>query len=280
MKISSNIMGFYQELGMKKTIDIFSEAGFQAIEFNTDIKAFYTDTYDRIFYADIRGYAEAKGVPFLQAHAPFASSFPSEEDTARRFDEIINGMKHASWLGVKTIVVHPCGHLNCMEEGNWDKMMDYNLDFYRRLAPYAREFGLQIAIENINSTVTRTADGLIELFDRLNDPVFVVCYDVGHAHIAGEGAADMIRKLGSRIKCTHIHDNDGVRDYHTLPYYGTIDWDSVMEALAEIGYEGNLNYEAGNFVKNTPAQLKSKAIRFMAETAMYLREKFKASCKN
>ena len=270
MKITTNIMLFYQVVGLEKTIDIFADAGFDGIEFNTDLKEYYDETYDRAYYEQIRAYAEGKGLTFTQSHAPFASSFSDPEQTRKRFEDIVKGMEHSAWLGAETVVVHPCGHLNCMEEGNWDRMMDYNLDFYRRLAPYAKELGLQIAIENINSTVTRTAEGLNELMDRLNDPVFVICYDVGHAHIAGEGAADMIRKLGNRIKCTHIHDNDGVGDNHTLPYYGSIDWEAVTEAFAQVGYAGNLNYEAGNFVKHVPASLMPQAAAYMAQVGHQL----------
>lgn len=277
MNITTNIMGFYQDVGLERTIEIFAEAGFHGIEFNNDRKEFYTHEHDRSYYEAIRQKTEALGLSFPQAHMPFPSSGMDADLTRQRFYEITDAMEYASWLGVKIVVVHPCGHLSWQE--NWDAMMEYNVDFYRRLAPYAKKFGLQIAIENINGTVTRTADGMNDLLDRLNDPVFVVCYDVGHAHIAGQGAADMLRKIGNRVKCTHIHDNDGVHDTHTLPYYGTIDWDSVMEALADIGYEGNLNYEAGNFVANTPSELKPMAAKFMMETELCLMEKFKGYCK-
>lgn len=43
MNLSSNIIRFYQSLGMEKTIDLFSKAGFKAIDFNADIEEFHTD---------------------------------------------------------------------------------------------------------------------------------------------------------------------------------------------------------------------------------------------
>lgn len=271
MNVTTNIMGFYQTVGLERTIEIFAQAGFQGIEFNNDRKEFYTHEHDRSYYEAIRQKTEALGLNFPQAHMPFPSSGMDVDLTRQRFYEITNAMEYASWLGVKNVVVHPCGHLSWQE--NWDAMMEYNVDFYRRLAPYAKKFGLQIAIENINGTVTRNAEGMNDLLNRLNDDVFVVCYDVGHAHIAGQGAADMIRKIGNRIKCTHIHDNDGVHDSHTLPYYGDIDWEAVTQALADIGYEGNVNYEAGNFVANVPAELMPQAAAYMAQVGYQLRDR-------
>jgi sugar phosphate isomerase/epimerase len=100
--------------------------------------------------------------------------------------------------------------------------------------------------------------------------VFKVCYDVGHAKICGQDPADMIRKIGPYIGCTHIHDNDGIHDSHTLPFYGTIDWENVMKAFAEIGYEGNLNYEAGLFVRNAPVDLRRESAEYMARIGKYL----------
>jgi len=40
-------------------------------------------------------------------------------------------------------------------------------------------------------------------------------------------------------------------DAHTLPFFGIIDWEKVMEALADINYTGDLTYEANGFYKTT-----------------------------
>ena len=161
-------------------------------------------------------------------------------------------MKNASYLGAPMRVVHPCTHLDYDVEGNADFLFEYNLNFYRRLIPYAREFGIKIAIENIGYvSVTSTPERLNKLYDTLNDPVFTICFDVGHCLLQGVDPAEAIMKLGDRLVngCTHVHDNFGTGDDHTLPYYGKVDWESVMKALADIGYKGDLNYEASGFFK-------------------------------
>ena len=272
MKLSSNFINFYDVLGLEKTIDLFSEVGFEAIDFNLDKEPYYADTLDQDFFKSITAYAADKGIAFTQTHAPFPSGFPEEESNQRRFAEIVTAIKHASWLGAKMIVVHPTKHIDYKE--NYDAALAWNLDFYRRLIPYAEEFGIQIAIENIRGTLTETPQGLLTLLQLLDDPVFTVCCDVGHANICGVDPVDLIRQLGSRIGCTHIHDNDGTRDAHTLPYCGTIDWERVMQAFAEIGYEGNLNYEAGRFLTNVPAELRDESARYMAAVGKHLIQRY------
>ncbi|MBQ7661577.1 MAG: sugar phosphate isomerase/epimerase [Clostridia bacterium] len=274
MKLSSNFIRFHNEFGLKKTIDIFSSAGYTAIDFNADLEEYHTDAHDENFYKEIKEYAKSKGIVFAQTHAPFPSSFSEEEKTRKRFDEIVKSMKHSSLLGAEMTVVHPCLHINCKDSGNYALMMQLNLDFFTRLLPYAKAYDIKIAIENIPGSVTETPRGITELLRALDSDVFTVCFDVGHANICGQDPAQSIREIGKNIGCTHIHDNDGVFDRHTLPYYGKIDWENVMRAFAEISYEGNLNYEAGLFVDKVPVPLRESAAEYMAAVGKYLIERF------
>lgn len=276
MKLSSNFIYFHNELGLYKTIDIFSEAGFEGIEFNLDLEEYYSDKHDANFFREVRNYAKKKGIEFRQAHAPFASSYDDAEKTAKRFNEIVKSIEYASLLGTQMLVVHPCKHIAYRKgEEECRAITEYNVDFYKRLVPYAEKYGVKIAIENIGGCITETPEGLCALIEELDDPVFTVCYDVGHAKICGVDPADMIRKLGKHIGCTHIHDNDGKGDNHTLPFYGSsINWDEVMKAFADIGYEGDLNYEAGAFVKYAPIRLRAESARYMAAIGKHLIEKF------
>ncbi|MBQ2240531.1 MAG: sugar phosphate isomerase/epimerase, partial [Clostridia bacterium] len=137
--------------------------------------------------------------------------------------------------------------------------------------------GIKIAIENIGRvSITSTPERLNKLFDTLNDPVFTVCFDVGHCLLQGVDPAEAIRAIGERLVdgCTHVHDNNGDRDTHTLPYYGKVEWESVMKALADIDYAGDLNYEASAFIKDIPVALYEDGLTYMAKVGKYLIERF------
>ncbi len=270
MNLSSNIIRFYDVLGIEKTIDLFSEIGFKAIDFNADLEEFHTDVHGREFYKNLKSYAESKGIRFTQAHAPFCRMFEDNEDCVKK---IVKAFENVSYLGTEMIVVHPCKHINYKDEEG-KGMFDYNINFYKSLIPYAEEFGVKIAVENVNGTVTETAKGLLYIYESLNNPVFTICLDAGHGNIVGEDPAEMIRSAGSRIGCTHIHDNDGKIDQHTLPFHGNTDWEAVMKAFADIDYKGNFNYEASRFLKNVPDALIVQGATYMAEVGKYLIERF------
>ena len=74
-----------------------------------------------------------------------------------------------------------------------------------------------------------------------------MCVDTGHTHEAGSfwvpPAEEMIRILGKDISLLHLHDNSGHWDDHMLPGMGTINWPAVFDALDDISYEGNYNFE-------------------------------------
>ena len=277
MLLSANMIRIHDTFGMKNTFDVFANAGIEGIDFNNDVGEYFTDGHDEAFYRDLAEYASQKGIKICQAHAPFGSSFADPEKSEKRFLEIVQGMKNAAYLGAPMIVVHPCTHLDYNIPENREIMFEYNLNFYRRLIPYAREFGIKIAIENIGRvSVTSTPERLNRLYDELNDPVFTVCFDVGHCLLQGVDPAEAIRGIGKRLLggCTHVHDNCGDNDSHTLPFYGKVDWESVMKALADIGYDGDLNYEASGFISGVPTELYCDGLAYMAKVGHYLISRF------
>ena len=277
MLLSANMIKIHDTFGIRQTFDVFAKAGFQGIDFNNDVAEYCTKQHDKQFYEELGAYARSRGIAICQAHAPFPSSYTDEAKTAKRFEEIVQAMENASYLGAPMIVVHPCVHLDFAIEGNPEKLFDYNVDFYTRLIPYAEKFGIKIAIENIGQvSITSTPERLNKLYDTLNNPVFTICFDVGHCLLQGVDPAEAIRTLGERLVhgCTHVHDNTGVHDTHTLPYYGNVKWESVMLALADIGYQGDLNYEASGFLRNVPAGLYVDGLTYMARVGHYLIDRF------
>lgn len=282
MKLSSTTDKLQEKFGIYKAVDILSEAGYDAIDFSQFNEEIYASTYGKEYYTEIRKYAEDKGLFFNQSHAPFSSSFTDEEKTAKRFDEIVTAIKRASYLGVKNIIVHPCQHLKYDVEGNPEKLFEYNMEFYKKLIPYCEEYNIKVALENmwqytgmINHSTCSRPEEFVRYIDELNNDSFVACLDIGHAALVREDIGDFIKILGNkRLRCLHVHDVDGTNDSHTLPYFGSINWEKVMKALAEIDYKGELTFEADSFMDNKPDILLPDCAKLMAKTGKHLVSQF------
>ncbi len=286
MLLSTSIAIYLHQFSPEETVDMLAEAGFTALDFGFFNARYYAKDLDGRFFTELRKKAEDKGLVFNQAHAPFPSGVGKPDRDEEIFADIVRSMKNASLLGAKNIVVHPVQYLVYANDGVPEKLFELNVAFYNRLKPYCEEYGIRVAVENMwqdkelagrcdtrigHSTCSTPAE-FIRYMDALDSKSFTACLDLGHAMLVHEKPEDFIRALGhDRLGALHVHDTDGNRDLHTLPFYGGMGyWDRITDALRDIGYVGDLTYEAENFLAPLPKELYGAASRFMAEVGTYL----------
>ncbi|RKY58342.1 MAG: hypothetical protein DRP95_06055 [Candidatus Latescibacterota bacterium] len=199
---------------------------------------------DGDFLEAVRKKAEAAGVGFWSVHASFAIDPSSPDISVRRraVEDIVRCAKGIVRLGGKVVVFHASQEV---EDGERSERIALALESIREAAEGAFREGAVLALENEPlGHLGDSEEELSHLLDPFPPEVLGLCWDTGHAHIAGEGEK-LLRKLGDRLVTVHIHDNDGTKDEHLLPGYGTIDWASYMAELDRCGYEGPLMFEAG-----------------------------------
>ena len=284
MLLSSAHSQFVRKMPTEDAINLMADAGFDAIDFSFHVsEEYYGEHTDgeagKQKFLEWRALAESRGLVFNQAHAPEGSSYRDMDRTVRRFHDIRRAIRNASYLGIPIIVVHPVQHLQYCESGVPEQLFEWNMQFYNALKPYCEEYGVKVAVENMwqqpngiidHSTCSRPEE-FVRYIDTLNSEWFVACLDIGHAPIVKVDPCELIRALGKdRLKALHVHDVDGKDDLHTLPYFSKINGDSVCAALKEIGYEGDLTFEAGAFVNPLPKELSLAAGKFMVATGRHL----------
>lgn len=290
MLLSTQTAGVFSACGEDEGIKVLAAAGYDAIDYSmfqmTSDNCPLNDCDPVEFAAKLRAKAEAAGLIFNQAHAPFPSWNGKDTAYSEKIPgRIIQSIKIAGLLGAKQIIVHPIAY-----PGGEEAQRKFNIDFYRKLEPYALEYGIKIALENmfghdnkrnyIIPSVCSFGKDLADYYDELDNPdAFTVCLDVGHSGLVGEDADHAIRALGhDRLGSLHVHDNDFRTDLHTLPYSNNcgIDWNAVTKALAEIDYKGEFTFEADNFLSRYGSDLQA-AVNFMAQIGRGLIRKIEAA---
>ena len=100
--------------------------------------------------------------------------------------------------------------------------------------------------------------------------------DLGHAEMrgSGDGAVHMIKTLGHYLKALHIHDNDRWHDSHQIPFSMAVDWEAVVKALKEIGYEGYFTLEADQFLRAYNEANVFEGVQKLQESARRLADMF------
>lgn len=128
-------------------------------------------------------------------------------------------------LGVKWMVVRP---LNDTVRCEYDTEVELatNREFYAPVLEECKKAGVGIAFENMYNfspddyrrSYCENPEDLIALVDSYGDGSVGVCWDFGHANFVLADQPRALRKLGSRIKTTHVQDNRGAVDSHLIPF--------------------------------------------------------------
>ncbi len=268
--------------GYLEAVRLTNDAGFKVMDFcmcpmqrnETELNG---DDWKRLAYR-IADEATKRGVEFSQSHLPYPAwkgtdaTLPGCElngwfvETTKRCVEI------SAMLGVKWAVVHPV--TSRKEPTNIEKNIAYNHEVYDKYVEMAERLGVGIAFENMcdHNSFRRfgvTANELCLITDSYNSPYVGNCWDFGHGNRAKLDQGNELRLLGKRLKATHVNDNIAETDLHTLPFLGTVKWKELMPVLADIGYEGDFNFEL-SICKRMPEEMLMPTARYVRMIGEYL----------
>ena len=106
----------------------------------------------------------------------------------------------------------------------------------------AAPLNVRVALEVMPNPLSGAEELVHAIEDSLDGVDVGICLDYGHAHLMS-GVADAVETVAGHLWTTHIHDNNGKRDDHLVPYAGDINWDEAMMTTQKIGYDGALIFE-------------------------------------
>ena len=190
------------------------------------------------------------GLTLIQAHA---GDFLSGGDPEPRTVELSRAIRACGRLGIPRIVVHAQWDFAVTYAQGMEKFFLYNKGLYEKLFPVMEETGVKVLIENSceanmgAACYFMTGREMADFLDFMGHPLLGAVWDTGHANCRGNRQYDDLMALGGYLDGVHIHDNDGRCDEHTAPFMGTVDWDSVVRGLIDVGYRGYFTFESDNF---------------------------------
>ncbi len=280
------------------------EIGFSAIDFslhsyltnkqlyNKDVTTFFDKSEEELYeyFRPLKEASKETGVEIFQMHMPYPNYVPSakeELNTYLREVMSVKAMKICHYLDCKYIVIHgfKLSRYLGSEDAEWEKTKE----FLEYLAPYAKEYGITMCIENIYISTgfhiiegpccnaKKAARRIDSMNEKFGAEVLGFCFDTGHANLVGIDFEDFVSTLGGRLKVLHVHDNDGVADLHQVPFTFTrtrenkpvTDWDGFLRALKVVEYKGAINFETAPVLKSFPPELRDTALRTIYEIGCY-----------
>lgn len=142
-------------------------------------------------------------------------------------DEIKRAIELAETVPFRYLIQH----VGTAGEEYSERRLDSAYSSLDELNVFAKQRGVEILLENIPNGLS-TAERLVQFLTETHLPLNF-CFDTGHAHMSG-GIAPAFELMKSRIRSTHVHDNDGRNDKHLWPMAGdggSVDWKTTMALL-------------------------------------------------
>ena len=235
----------------EKKCKFAAEAGFDGIAVNTVAVLDKTEYEWDTITENIQRILEENSLVCYQSHPYYYDLRVSSEEVEEKYEFAIKqAIKMSGKLGAKWCALHPRSSIST---GFRTKAaLSDNVKAFSEYLEVAEKYDTGIAAENlpvfagivpIMPFYSSNYEDLCELVDSLNSDRAGICWDTGHANMMNFKQEDAIRFLGERIKCTHIHNNSQRQDLHLPPDCGTINWEGVMHAFYEIGYDGPFTLE-------------------------------------
>ena len=224
-KLSINIfMGFsYEELLL-----LAHKNGFEAF-FSDQEEALHLDKMRKI-----KKIACENQLEYETSHStiPGCTYLWTNGDEGDKYANVLmQNIDNCAQMSIKTLVVH------IQTDAGMESDFNIGIARLQNVVNYAQNKNVTIAFENINSSefLYRT----LEYFDNVN---VGFCYDCGH-EACYTPTEDYLSKIGHRLICTHIHDNNKMHDEHLLPFDGRIDFVKMCNNLKKAKYNGNISLE-------------------------------------
>lgn len=290
-RIAVQTGGPEERYGIDKTYQKVKEWGFDAVDVNLDHllpgKDIIAGNIPEVLVRGgtecmelFRPWGEASkhfGIDNYQAHAPFPSLVhPLDSKTNQRMVAVLqNTLRGCNEINCRNLIIHPffLGYDHrLVPDDEWN----INLEYYSRLIPVAKEYGVTICLENmftrhdgkIYAACCSDIGEATRYIDELNrlagSRVFGFCLDTGHMLLCGLDPFDTVTRLGDRICAFHLHDNNGWDDQHLAPYMGILDWNRFCDGVRKIGYDKTLSFETFNVWNRMDPSVSDEMMRYIA----------------
>ncbi len=229
---------FGYELSIKERYKLIKEAGFDGV------LLWWSEGFNRNDYRNGPQIAREAGLFIENIHTPLEnqnSLWLDNLDGKALTDCYLQCVTDCAEFEIPTMVLHLPN-----EENPYNIL---GLDRIKRITEKAEQLGVNVALENLRHLVN-----LAYVLEQVDSLRIGFCYDCGH-HYRYYPGDDLLSMYGSRLMALHLHDNNGSRAQHGLPFDGTIDWSTTMKKIDETDYSGATAIEAMNWdYEDLPAE--------------------------
>ncbi|RLB01360.1 MAG: sugar phosphate isomerase/epimerase, partial [Deltaproteobacteria bacterium] len=152
---------------------------------------------------------------------------------------------HPYSLGIR--LFDPKMKMNFERQFSWEEVWDNYVDSIKKCLEVVSRYDMRLVIEGHAHVIVSTTDAFLRLCDVIKSPLLGMNFDTSWQLLQREYLPMSIYKLHKHLFHIHVRDGDGLLCYNLPPGLGIIDWEEFIETLRDIGYEGFLSIELGQY---------------------------------
>ena len=264
---------------MMDSVEFAREAGFQEITLD-----FYTPMLtDSGWEKNIADYLDAvskAGMSVKYTHLPY--DYPTSGDAEKMAiyqTAVRRAVDLTASVGAFSTALHAYNELTT----DYDPLAEHrkSIEFLSPIVEYANQKNVRIALENMNGAgqkapqkLRRYATDYADLIHLADDLGTGICWDTGHGYLSMQNIEKALESIGERLLMIHVDDNFGDDDVHLPPFFGKVDFESTVQTLRKIGYQGDMYLEVR--CEYRPDSMKKAYVQAIAESCRTLINMFEA----
>jgi len=163
-------------------------------------------------------------------------------------------------LNVKTVSTEPGGPL---EELSEKKALDLFEEGINQVIPLAEKNNVKLLIETEPNLLIENSSQFLNFISHFKTRYLGLNFDIGHFFCVNENPSVVIKELKDYIGHIHLEDISQSKIHkHLIPGTGSINFESILEALYEINYKGYVTVELYPYLEN-PEQAAKAALLYL-----------------
>ena len=262
MKFGASVWPFKWDTPYDSGIQRIAKLGFKAVELIAWNGATLDDYYTPATIKHLRGLLADEGLLLSEfVSTPKGMASPDKNERAAAVEHFKRTVEVGVALGteiINSVASYPfeirAPHITVLPhvqvfqvnypagldwQQNW---LDY-VDVIRRCCTICEDAGVKFALEPHPHRYMTSAASMLRLIEHVQSPALGMNLDPSHLFPLGELPHAVAYQLGSRIFHCHFSDNDGLTNVHWRTGKGKIDWEALMRALKETGFDGVISIE-------------------------------------
>jgi sugar phosphate isomerase/epimerase len=251
---------FNYKIPLKDSLKAISEAGFNFVSIGGNQRhSRYNQPDGR---RKIRELVESFGLKIDSIHAPYDPTCdltqPEEVFYRGAMIEIKRAIDAAAELSAPNLILH----LSSFRPSKIPQRIARIKSSFAEIVQYAESKKVVIALENLDYDSEVLFKYAMDLFDSAS---LRFCYDNGHEMLYN-GGLELLKRYSDRLAVIHLHDNDGQKDLHLIPFEGKLNMPSLAGQLNKLAKIPDMTLECE--IDNTAYASSADFLRSAFENGM------------